>query len=91
MPYRQVKRTGSRNVTRTRDVIKQDRLGYSEVDIHRPKIIFFEFKGLRPNIPHWIFFADKQMPSFVFVLLKKNCCMMLTLTLFILEDVYLRC
>ena len=64
MPYRQVKRTGSRNVTRTRDVIKQDRLGYSEVDIHRPKIIFFEFKGLRPNIPHWIFFADKQITKY---------------------------
>jgi len=61
MPSRQVKRTGTRMVTKSRDVVKQDSLGYTEIEIHRPKILFFEFQGLRPNIPHWIFYGDKQV------------------------------
>ena len=48
-------------VTKSRDIVKQDRLGYTEIEIHRPKILFFEFQGLRPNIPHWIFYGDKQV------------------------------
>ena len=42
MPYRTVNKTGTRNVTQSRDVVKQDRLGYTEVEVHRPKIMFFE-------------------------------------------------
>lgn len=64
MPYRQVTRTGTRNVTQSRDVVKQDRLGYTEITVHRPKIMFFEFQGLRPNIPHWIFFGNKQVTKY---------------------------
>ena len=64
MPYRSVTKTGTRTVTKSRDVVKQDRLGYTEIEIHRPKIFFFEFQGLRPNIPHWIFFGDKQVTKY---------------------------
>ena len=64
MPYRQVTRSGTRNVTQSRDVVKQDRLGYTEITVHRPKIMFFEFQGLRPNIPHWIFFGNKQVTKY---------------------------
>jgi len=62
MPYKWVKRT--RNVTKYRDVIKQDRSGYTEITVHRPKIIFFEFEGMRPNIPHWIFFGNTEVTKF---------------------------
>lgn len=64
MPYRQVKKQGTRTVTKSRDVVKQDRLGYTEIEIHRPKIFFFEFQGMRPNIPHWIFYGDKQVTRY---------------------------
>ena len=64
MPYRQVKRSGTRNVTKSRDIVKQDRLGYTEIAIHRPKIFFFEFQGMRPNIPHWIFYGNKQVTRY---------------------------
>lgn len=64
MPYRQVKRSGTRNVTKSRDIVKQDRLGYTEIEIHRPKIFFFEFQGMRPNIPHWIFYGNKQVTRY---------------------------
>jgi len=64
MPYRTVNKTGTRTVTQSRDVVKQDRLGYTEIEVHRPKIMFFEFQGLRPNTPHWIFFGDKQITKY---------------------------
>lgn len=62
MPYRWVTKT--KKVTKYRDVIKQDRLGYTEIEVHRPKIIYFEFEGMRPNIPHWIFFGDEEVTKF---------------------------
>jgi len=58
MPYRQVKKKGYKNVTYSRNVVNESRLGYTEIPIHRPKFIFFEFQGLRANIPHWIFFGN---------------------------------
>lgn len=64
MPYRQVKKKGTRTVTKYRDVIKQDRLGYTEIEVHRPKIIYFEFQGMRPNIPHWIFFGNTNVTKY---------------------------
>jgi hypothetical protein len=62
MPYRWV--TKQREVTQYRDVIKQDRLGYTEIQVHRPKIIYFEFEGMRPNMPHWIFFGDEEVTKY---------------------------
>lgn len=32
-------------------------LGYDPISIFRPKFIYFEFNGLRPNIPHYFFFG----------------------------------
>lgn len=64
MPYKTVKKTGYRDVTKTRDVVKEDRLGYTEIEIHRPKIIYFEFEGMRANTPHWIFFGNKEVTKY---------------------------
>ena len=64
MPYKTVKKTGYRDVTKTRDVVKEDRLGYTEIAIHRPKIIYFEFEGMRANTPHWIFFGNKEVTKY---------------------------
>ena len=62
MPYKTV--TANREVTKYRDVIKQGRLGYTEITVHRPKIIFFEFEGMRPNMPHWIFFGNTEITKY---------------------------
>lgn len=40
-------------------------LGYDRISIFRPKFIYFEFNGLRPNTPHWIFFDGKQVNKWV--------------------------
>ena len=64
MPYKTVKKTGYKDVTKTRDVVKEDRLGYTEIEIHRPKIIYFEFEGMRANTPHWIFFGNKEVTKY---------------------------
>ena len=39
-------------------------LGYDPIPIHRPIFIFFEFVGLRPNVPHWIFFGNKEVTRY---------------------------
>lgn len=62
MPYRHVWKDVRR--TKYRDVIKADRLGYTEIEVHRPKIIYFEFEGMRPNIPHWIFFGGTEVTKY---------------------------
>ena len=64
MPYRTVTITGYYDVIKTRDVVKEDRLGYTEIEIHRPKIIYFEFEGMRANTPHWIFFGNKEVTKY---------------------------
>jgi len=64
MPYRTVTKIAWRNRTKKRDIIKQDRLGYTEIEIHRPKIIYFEFEGMRANTPHWIFFGNKEVTKY---------------------------
>lgn len=40
-------------------------LGYDAIPVFRPKFIYFEFTGLRPNTPHWIFFGGKQVNKWV--------------------------
>ena len=40
-------------------------LGYDVIPVFRPKFIYFEFNGLRPNVPHWIFFGGKQVNKWV--------------------------
>ena len=61
MPYIDVtvQKTGYRTVQHSANH------GYDPIPIHRPKFIFFEFVGLRPNIPHWIFFGNKLVTHFV--------------------------
>lgn len=49
--YIQVTRVGSR--------------GYEAIPVHRPKIIYFDFQGLRPNIPHWFFFNGVDVTNYI--------------------------
>ncbi len=49
--------------TRTR-TIERD-LGYDLIPLCRPKFIFFEFVGLRPNTPHWLFFDGVDVTKWV--------------------------
>lgn len=51
--------------TRTRDVEKTQILGYDSIPLHRPKFIYFEFTGLRPSFPHWIYFGGIEVTKFV--------------------------
>ena len=52
-------------VTKTKSVTKTRTLGYDPIPIHRPKFIYFEFTGLRPEAPHWMFFGDIEITKFV--------------------------
>jgi len=40
-------------------------LGYEEISIIRPRFVFFQFEGLRPSTPHWLFFDGKQVNRWV--------------------------
>ena len=51
-------------VTKYKNVTKTNDLGYDEINIHRPKFIYFEFTGLRPGIPHWVFFGGIEVTKF---------------------------
>jgi hypothetical protein len=51
-------------VTKTRNVTKTRTLGYDIIPVHRPKFIYFEFTGLRPSVPHWMFFGGKEVTMF---------------------------
>lgn len=62
--YRNVTKEGTREVTEERYRTDTANLGYEEIPLHRPKIIYFEFQGLRPNIPHWIFFDGVQVTNY---------------------------
>jgi hypothetical protein len=53
MPYE----THYRTATRT---LEQD-LGYDLISIIRPNFVFFQFVGMRPSTPHWIFFDGKDV------------------------------
>lgn len=50
--------------TRYRDIQKTGELGYDNIPLHRPKFIYFEFTGLRPNVPHWVFFGGIEVTKF---------------------------
>ena len=53
MPYVTSYRTASRT-------LEQD-LGYDLISIIRPNFVFFQFVGMRPSTPHWIFFDGKDV------------------------------
>ena len=52
-------------VTQYSNVTKTRTLGYDAIPIHRPKFIYFEFTGLRPDAPHWMFFGGIEVTKFV--------------------------
>jgi hypothetical protein len=53
------------NELRYKNVTKTRILGYDSIPLHRPKFIYFEFTGLRADIPHWIFFGGIEVTKFV--------------------------
>jgi len=50
--------------TRYRDIQKTGELGYDSIPLHRPKFVYFEFTGLRPSVPHWVFFGGIEVTKF---------------------------
>lgn len=53
--------------TRYRDeyrVVEQD-FGFEDIPICRPKFVFFEFTGLKPSTPHWIFLDKTDVTKWV--------------------------
>lgn len=50
-------------VTRYKTVSKtvEQHLGYDEISTIRPNLCFFEFTGLRPSTPHWLFFDGVEV------------------------------
>ena len=53
---------GYKNVTTIVDT--EVVLGYDPIPLLRPKLVYFEFQGLRPNIPHWMFFDGKEITRY---------------------------
>ena len=53
MPYETSYRTLSRTL--------EQELGYDLIPIIRPNFVFFQFVGMRPSTPHWIFFDGKEV------------------------------
>ena len=58
--------------TKWYDVQMTGELGYDTIPLHRPKFIYFEFTGLRPNVPHWVFFGGIEVTKFCNTSYTKN-------------------
>ena len=58
--------------TKWYDVQMTGELGYDAIPLHRPKFIYFEFTGLRPNVPHWVFFGGIEVTKFCNTSYTKN-------------------
>lgn len=51
--------------TKTVTTYSDINVGYDQIAIQRPQFIYFEFEGLRPNIPHWFFFGNRNVTTYV--------------------------
>lgn len=56
--------SGTATATKTARATGQRTSGYELITVQRPKIIYFEFEGLRPNIAHWIFFDSRDVTGY---------------------------
>ena len=58
-------KTGTKDIYEpaTRQVRKF--LGYERIARTRPKFVYFEFTGLKPDTPHWIFFDNKDVTKWI--------------------------
>lgn len=56
---------GTRDIYETRTKQVRKHLGYERVGLQRAKFVFFEFTGLKPNTPHWLFFDNKNINNYV--------------------------
>jgi len=54
-------------VTKYREATREVEIdmGFDIISICRPNFLFFEFTGLRPSTPHWIFFDGVEVTKFV--------------------------
>lgn len=45
-------------------IVEQD-MGFEDITLCRPKMFFFEFEGLKPSTPHWIYLDKTDVTNFV--------------------------
>ena len=50
---------------RTVSTTLEQNLGYDLIPVCRPRFVFFQFVGLRPSTPHWIFFDGIEVTKWV--------------------------
>lgn len=55
--------TRTRVLSNTRTLVRD--LGYELIPICRPKFVFFQYVGLRPSTPHWMFFDGQDVTKWV--------------------------
>lgn len=58
-------RTAYRDAYRTKYRTKTQDTGYDLIPIIRPNFTYFNFTGLRPNTPHWLFFDGINVTQWV--------------------------
>jgi len=51
----------NKTVSTNEDIVS----GFDQIPVHRPLFIYFEFEGLRPNIPHWFFFGGTNVTTYI--------------------------
>jgi hypothetical protein len=56
--------SGTATGTKTGSATGKKTSGYELITVQRPKIIYFEFEGLRPNIAHWIFYDSRDVTGY---------------------------
>lgn len=65
MGYVTAYRTAYRDAYRTAYRTATKDIGYDLIPIIRPNFTYFQFTGLRPNVPHWLFFDGKNVTHWV--------------------------
>jgi hypothetical protein len=63
MPY--VTTTKTRTAYRDAYVTREQDTGFDLIPICRPNFVFFQFTGLRPSTPHWMFFDGVDVTKWV--------------------------
>lgn len=56
---------GTRDIYETKTKQVRKHLGYERVGLMRPKFVYFEFTGLKPDTPHWLFFDNMNINNYV--------------------------
>ena len=59
------KKVGTETRYREEEVIVEQDVGFEDITICRPKVVFFEFEGLKPSTPHWIYLDKTDVTNYV--------------------------